>query len=80
MNLEPTRRDFLRTTTLAAATAALAPSLLAADAKKKIPIAVQLYSVRNELKADFKGVIEQIGKGGGGPTGAYSLLQAHYRL
>lgn len=59
------RRSFLRTTALAAAGATLAPSLRAlAQEKRKIPIAVQLYSVRNELKTDFNGVIEQIGKMG----------------
>ncbi|HEY7119691.1 MAG TPA: sugar phosphate isomerase/epimerase [Tepidisphaeraceae bacterium] len=62
----PTRRHFLRTASTLAAGAALAPRLFAADEapKKKIPIAVQLYSVRNELKTDFNGVIEKIGKMG----------------
>jgi sugar phosphate isomerase/epimerase len=60
-----TRRQFLRTTTALAAGAALAPSLRAlAQAQKKTPIGVQLYSVRNELKTDFNGVIEKIGKMG----------------
>jgi hypothetical protein len=31
-----------------------------------------------ELAIDNR--LELIGKGGGGPTGAYSLLMAHYRL
>src|SRR3954447_12055785 len=61
-----TRRHFLTRATTLAAGAALAPRLLAqADgAKKKVPIGVQLYSVRNELKTDFNGVIEKIGKMG----------------
>ncbi len=69
--IHTTRRDFLRSASLAAtglaAGAVLAPGLLrGADEapKKKIPIGVQLYSVRNELKADFNGVIEKIGKMG----------------
>src|SRR4051794_34127561 len=64
MNQPQSRRDVLRYATLAAA-AALTPAIFAAEeAKKKIPIAVQLYSVRNELKTDFVGVIEKIGKMG----------------
>lgn len=62
-----TRRHFLRNATALAAGAAIAPSLSAfgqAAAKKKIPIGVQLYSVRNELKTDFNGVIEKLGKMG----------------
>jgi sugar phosphate isomerase/epimerase len=59
------RRDFLRSSALAAAGAVLVPSLARAqEAKRNIPIAVQLYSVRNELKADYDGTIEQIGKMG----------------
>jgi sugar phosphate isomerase/epimerase len=61
-----TRRQFLRTSAAFAAGAALAPSLgaFAQQAKKRTPIGVQLYSVRNELKTDFNGVIEKIGKMG----------------
>ena len=61
-----TRRQFLRTSAAVAAGVALAPSLsaFAQQAKKKTPIGVQLYSVRNELKTDFTGVIEKIGKMG----------------
>jgi sugar phosphate isomerase/epimerase len=60
------RRHFLTRATALAAGAALAPRLLAqADAaKKKTPIGVQLYSVRAELKTDFNGTIEKIGKMG----------------
>jgi sugar phosphate isomerase/epimerase len=63
---QTTRRQFLATAASLAAGAALSPRLLAqaADAKKKVPIGVQLYSVRNELKADFPGVIAQLGKMG----------------
>src|ERR1700704_4661238 len=60
------RRNFLRSTALAAAAATLAPSLrgCAEEAKKKIPIGLELYSVRAELPKDFTGVIEKIGKMG----------------
>ncbi len=72
MNRPSTRRDFLRSTAMVAAGLAVGaklPSLaLGADepAKpaKKIPIALELYSLRNELKADFEGVIKQVGKMG----------------
>jgi len=61
-----TRRNFLRTASALAAGVTLAPRAFAqADAaKRKIPIAVQLYSVRNELKKDYEGTIAQIGKMG----------------
>jgi sugar phosphate isomerase/epimerase len=60
-----TRRNFLRTTTLAAAGAMTLRSIptLAAEAKK-IPIALELYSVRAELPKDFAGVLKQIGEMG----------------
>ncbi|QOV88563.1 sugar phosphate isomerase/epimerase family protein [Humisphaera borealis] len=69
MNATLSRRDILRRSAFAATGLALAgvlPSLAsAADApKKKIPIALELYSLRNELKTDFNGVIQQVGKMG----------------
>jgi sugar phosphate isomerase/epimerase len=66
--MNPTsRRSFLRTSAFAAAAGAIAiPSLpsFADEVKKKIPIGLELYSVRAELPKDFTGVIEQIGKMG----------------
>jgi sugar phosphate isomerase/epimerase len=65
--MNPTsRRSFLRTSAFAAAGAMAIPSLpsFAEEIKKKIPIALELYSVRAELPKDFAGVIEQIGKMG----------------
>jgi sugar phosphate isomerase/epimerase len=61
-----TRRNFLRTSAFAAAGAIAIPSLsgFADEAKKKIPIGLELYSVRAELPKNFTGVIEQIGKMG----------------
>jgi sugar phosphate isomerase/epimerase len=66
MDNAASRRSFLKSTALAAGAACM-PSLnsFAADAvKKKIPIGLELYSVRAELPKDFTGVIEQIGKMG----------------
>ena len=64
MNHPISRRDALRFATLAAATVAFPPVLSAADPRKKIPIGLELYSVRMELPKDFAGVIEAIGKMG----------------
>jgi sugar phosphate isomerase/epimerase len=67
MNPNPSRRDVLRLATVAAGAAAVGfPSFsFAADvAKKKIPIGLELYSVRNELKEHFEPVIEAVGKMG----------------
>jgi sugar phosphate isomerase/epimerase len=66
MQLPTSRRRFLRNTATLAAGAVVAPHVWAVDdaagAKKKVPIGVQLYSVRNEIKTDFDGTIEKIGK------------------
>ena len=62
-----TRRSFLRTASALAAGVTLAPRAFAQagdGAKRNIPICVQLYSVRNELKKDYEGTIAQIGKMG----------------
>ncbi|MDB5292338.1 MAG: Sugar phosphate isomerase/epimerase [Phycisphaerales bacterium] len=64
MNSQHTRRDVLRFTTLAAASAALPAIAFAEDTRKRIPIGLELYSVRNELGKDFTGVIEAVGKMG----------------
>lgn len=56
------RREVLRLGALALATMAM-PSLAGADEpKKKIPIALELYTVRNLIPKDFPGTIETIGK------------------
>lgn len=58
------RRRFLQyaATTAAALGLSSRSSFAADEGKKKIPIGLELYSVRNELPRDFVGVIEQIGK------------------
>jgi len=58
-----TRRQFVQTTALAAAALSTAPQLLAA-AKKKLPIALQLYSVRQDCGKDFDGTLERVAKMG----------------
>ena len=63
MKNQPTRRDVLQYAGLAIASAAL-PAFGADAGKPKIPIALQLYSVRKELPKDFTGVIAAIGKMG----------------
>lgn len=59
---QQSRRDVLRLAAMAAA--AVAIPLRAEGAKKRIPIGLELYSVRNELKKDFVGTIEAVGKMG----------------
>src|ERR1041385_589722 len=58
------RRDFLKhSAALGAATATLHPlGTLAAAAKGKIPVGVQLYSVRKECEKDLPGTLKAIGK------------------
>jgi sugar phosphate isomerase/epimerase len=60
------RRNFITKTAAIAAGAIALPALptFAEDAKKKIPIGLELYSVRAELPKDFTGTIEKIGKMG----------------
>jgi len=57
------RRDFLRLTALGAAGASLGLAGRAADGppvRKKIPVAVQLYSVREACKQDFPGTLASL--------------------
>lgn len=65
MNTTPLlpRRQFLQLSALGLAGASLSLTGYAADTKKaKIPVGLELYSLRNECKADFPGTIEQVGK------------------
>ncbi len=52
----PTRRQFLTTA------AAAIPLARAADTAKHIPIGLELYSVRNELKADLMATVHDVAK------------------
>jgi sugar phosphate isomerase/epimerase len=64
MTDQRSRRDILRYATLAAAAAAF-PSLTRAEPeKKKIPIGLELYSLRTLIPKDFTGTIEAVGKMG----------------
>ena len=58
------RRDLLKWTTAVAATALVKPGALLAQDKKRIPISVQLYSVRDVLGKDFDGGLKQIAEMG----------------
>jgi len=64
MNSQHSRRDVIRYAAVAASALALPGLGLAQEQKGKIPIGLELYSVRNELPKDFVGVIQQLGKMG----------------
>lgn len=61
MNSLQSRRQFVKTATLGAATLS-AVRALAADGQRKIPIAVQLYSVRGDCAKDFDGTLAALAK------------------
>jgi sugar phosphate isomerase/epimerase len=63
MHSQSSRRQFLGSAALTAVALSL-PAWARAEEGKKIPIAVQLYSVRVELLHDFTGVIKAIGEMG----------------
>ncbi|MFN3408970.1 MAG: sugar phosphate isomerase/epimerase family protein [Limisphaerales bacterium] len=59
------RREFLARTALGVGSLALAGCASSnMKAQKKIPVGLQLYSLRNECKADFPGTIAAVGKMG----------------
>ncbi|MBN1341338.1 MAG: TIM barrel protein [Phycisphaerae bacterium] len=71
MNASPhteiSRRSFIKTSAAGLAATGLTPALLRAaqqGAPKKIPIGLQLYSVRHQCAKDLKGVLEAVGKMG----------------
>ena len=65
-SLELTRRDFLRRTAAGAAGATLGLTLAtgaqAAASRKKIPIGLQLYSLREQCKTDLPGMLAAVSK------------------
>ena len=64
MILSHSRREMLRAAAIAAAALSI-PTLARADEpKRKIPIGLELYSVRTLIPKDFPGTIEAIGKMG----------------
>jgi len=62
--MNPTRRDVLRTAGAGALALAAVPSRALAQARKRIPIAVQLYSVRDVCGKDFDGALQQVAEMG----------------
>lgn len=60
--MQLSRRQFVKTSVLAATAAGM--SSYAFAAKKKLPIAVQLYSVRDDCGKDFDAALEKIAKMG----------------
>src|SRR5512140_1296394 len=56
------RRQFVKSSLVAAAAMGITPKLLAAG--KQIPIAVQLYSVRDDCAKDFDAALAQVAKMG----------------
>jgi sugar phosphate isomerase/epimerase len=59
------RREFMRCSALAAAGLSLGSSaLVQAAAGKKIPVGLQLYSVREQCKTDLPGVLAQVARMG----------------
>jgi len=63
MSAFPSRRQFLKTTAFSAAALA-AGRALAADPNRKVPISVQLYSVRGDCAKDFDGTLAALAKMG----------------
>ncbi len=63
-NTHLSRRQFVKSSILAAAAAGVAPSMWAQGGAKKLPIALQLYSVRNDCAKDFDAALAQVAKMG----------------
>lgn len=63
-NTHLSRRQFVKSSILAATAAGLAPSVWAQGGAKKLPIALQLYSVRNDCAKDFDAALAQVAKMG----------------
>ena len=60
MNDRTSRRDLLKWSATAGAAALVCPAALFAQDKKRIPIGLQLYSVKNVLGKDFEGTLKQV--------------------
>ncbi len=60
---ELSRRQFLQRTALGAATVSvLAPTMLSAAVKGKIPVGLELYSLRDQCKTDLPGMLKAVSK------------------
>ena len=64
MNTLLSRRDLLKWSATAGAAAIVAPRALSAQDKKRIPIALQLYSVRDVAGKDFDAALKQVAEMG----------------
>jgi len=56
------KREFLKLSAAAVASLAVAPASLLADDVKKIPVGLQLYSVRKECAKDLEGTLAEVAK------------------
>ncbi|MBX2962930.1 MAG: sugar phosphate isomerase/epimerase [Cyclobacteriaceae bacterium] len=54
------RRDFVLQTSLAAAGSMIMPSLMACNTEKERPIGIQLYTLKDIILKDVKGVLQQV--------------------
>jgi sugar phosphate isomerase/epimerase len=63
-NTSISRRSFVGRSALGLAAIGLMPSLSALAATKKLPIALQLYSVRDDCKKDFDATLAEVAKMG----------------
>lgn len=63
MNTHPSRRQFVKTSALSVAALAAGRSL-AAPAARKIPMSLQLYSIRGDCAKDFDGALAAVAKMG----------------
>jgi len=55
------RRSFLQTTSAAVVTGTLCKNVPAFAAPLGLPLGLQLYSVRDQLKQDYDGTLRQLG-------------------
>jgi len=59
-----TRRHFVQSSLLAVAAVKLAPAAFAKSSSGKLPIALQLYSIRNDCARDFDAALAEVAKMG----------------
>jgi len=62
--MQPSRREFIKTSTVFAAGVALMPNELFASPKKLIRLGLQLYSVRDAMHADPAGTLKKLADAG----------------
>ena len=58
--MKQTRRDFVKAASAAAICSGLDSNLLYAQ-QLKVPLGLQLYSVREQLPKDYEGTLKQVG-------------------